>query len=52
MAGELVEFENGERGLASNLEESSVGIVVLGKGVGLREGTSCRRLGNFRNSCW
>ena len=47
MAGELVEFENGERGLASNLEESSVGIVVLGKGTGLREGTSCKRLGKL-----
>ena len=47
MAGEIVEFENGERGLASNLEESSVGIVVLGKGEGLREGTSCKRLGKL-----
>ena len=47
MAGEIVEFENGEKGLASNLEESSVGIVVLGKGVGLREGTSCKRLGKI-----
>lgn len=47
MAGELVEFENGERGLASNLEESSVGVVVLGKGEGLTEGTSCKRLGKL-----
>ncbi|QKF82706.1 F0F1 ATP synthase subunit alpha [Halarcobacter ebronensis] len=47
MAGELVEFENGERGLASNLEESSVGIVVLGSGNGLREGSSCKRLGKL-----
>jgi F-type H+-transporting ATPase subunit alpha len=47
MAGEIVEFENGERGLASNLEESSVGVVILGKGTGLREGTSCRRLGEL-----
>jgi len=47
MAGEIVEFENGEKGLASNLEESSVGIVVLGKGTGLREGTSCKRLGKI-----
>ena len=30
--GEMVEFENGEKGMAANLEESSVGIVVLGKG--------------------
>ncbi len=47
MAGEIVEFENGEKGLALNLEESSVGIVVLGKGTGLREGTSCKRLGQL-----
>ena len=47
MAGEIVEFENGERGLASNLEESAVGVVVLGSGKGLREGTSCKRLGKL-----
>jgi F-type H+-transporting ATPase subunit alpha len=47
MAGEVVEFENGEQGLALNLEESSVGIVVLGKGKGLREGASCKRLGKL-----
>jgi len=28
MAGEIVEFENGEKGIALNLEESSVGVVV------------------------
>ena len=47
MAGELVEFENGERGMASNLEESSVGVVVLGSGDGLREGSSCKRMGKL-----
>lgn len=47
MAGELVEFENGEKGLAANLEESTVGIVVLGNSAGLREGTSCKRLGKL-----
>lgn len=47
MAGEIVEFENGERGLASNLEESSVGVVILGRGDGLHEGTSCKRLGKL-----
>ena len=36
-----------KKGIASNLEESSVGIVVLGKGDGLREGTSCKRLGKL-----
>jgi F-type H+-transporting ATPase subunit alpha len=47
MAGELVEFENGEKGLAANLEESTVGVVVLGNSSGLREGTSCKRLGKL-----
>ncbi|MCD4758114.1 MAG: F0F1 ATP synthase subunit alpha [Arcobacteraceae bacterium] len=47
MAGEIVEFENGARGLASNLEESAVGIVILGSSEGLREGTSCKRLGEL-----
>ena len=40
----MVEFENGEKGMALNLEESSVGIVVLGKGDGLKEGDSVKRL--------
>ncbi len=47
MAGEMLEFENGEKGLAANLEESSVGVVVLGKGVGIREGMSVKRLGQL-----
>jgi F-type H+-transporting ATPase subunit alpha len=47
MAGEIVEFENGAKGIASNLEESAVGIVVLGSSEGLREGTSCKRLGEL-----
>ncbi len=44
MAGEMVEFEEGTQGLAMNLEESSVGIVVLGKGKELREGMTVKRL--------
>lgn len=44
MAGEMVEFEDGTEGLAMNLEENSVGIVVLGKGKELREGMSVKRL--------
>jgi len=44
MAGEMVEFENGERGMALNLEESSVGIVVLGSFVDIKEGSSVKRL--------
>ncbi|EAK9928439.1 F0F1 ATP synthase subunit alpha [Campylobacter jejuni] len=44
MAGEMVEFENGDKGMALNLEESSVGIAILGKGEGLKEGASVKRL--------
>ncbi|EOZ2015288.1 F0F1 ATP synthase subunit alpha [Campylobacter jejuni] len=44
MAGEMVEFENGDKGMALNLEESSVSIVILGKGEGLKEGASVKRL--------
>ncbi|EDO6594677.1 F0F1 ATP synthase subunit alpha [Campylobacter coli] len=44
MAGEMVEFDNGDKGMALNLEESSVGIVILGKGEGLKEGASVKRL--------
>jgi F-type H+-transporting ATPase subunit alpha len=47
MAGEIVEFDNGAQGLAQNLEETSVGIVILGSSEGLREGTSCKRLGKL-----
>lgn len=44
MAGEMVEFEKGEKGMALNLEESSVGIVILGKTDGIKEGSSVKRL--------
>jgi F-type H+-transporting ATPase subunit alpha len=44
MAGEMVEFEDGTQGLVLNLEESSVGVVILGSGVELREGMSVKRL--------
>ena len=47
MAGEMVEFENGERGMALNLEESSVGVVVLGSEDGIHEGSSVKRLGQL-----
>jgi len=47
MAGEMVEFEDGTQGLVMNLEESSVGIVILGSGVALKEGMSVKRLGKL-----
>ena len=47
MANEMVEFENGARGIAVNLEESSVGIVILGDTSGINEGSSVKRLGKL-----
>ncbi|BCX78945.1 F0F1 ATP synthase subunit alpha [Campylobacter sp. 19-13652] len=47
MAGEMVEFESGEKGMALNLEESSVGIVILGKTDKITEGSSVKRLGKL-----
>ena len=47
MAGEVVEFENGAKGLVLNLEESNVGVVVLGTSAGIREGMSVKREGDL-----
>ncbi len=44
MSYEMVEFDTGEIGLALNLEEGSVGVVVLGNGKGIKEGTQVKRL--------
>ena len=45
MANELVEFETGEYGMALNLEEEFVSIVILGDDQGLHEGSAVRRTG-------
>ncbi|HEY9062589.1 MAG TPA: F0F1 ATP synthase subunit alpha [Pseudobacteroides sp.] len=45
MYGELLEFENGIRGMALNLEEDNVGCVLLGDAEGIKEGTSVKRTG-------
>ena len=50
MVGEIVEFENGEQGMALNLEESSVGVVVLGKSTSINEGTSVKRTGKLQQN--
>ena len=42
-AGELVEFENGTQAIALNLEEDNVGVVLLGAGDGIKEGSKARR---------
>lgn len=44
MSYEMVEFDTGNKGIASNLEEGSVGVVVLGSGIGIKEGSSVKRL--------
>ncbi|MBQ6949873.1 MAG: F0F1 ATP synthase subunit alpha [Clostridia bacterium] len=45
MANELVRFSNGEYGMALNLEENSVAIVMLGSDEGVREGDTVERTG-------
>ena len=45
MAGELVEFPNGAYGMAQNLEEDTVSIVVLGSDSGIKEGDTVKRTG-------
>ena len=47
MAGELVEFSNGQSGQVLNLEESSVGVVILGDYLEIREGDEVRRTGEL-----
>ncbi len=45
MAGELVEFPNGSYGMAQNLEEDTVSIVILGTDQGIKEGDTVKRTG-------
>ena len=45
MAGELVEFPNGSYGMAQNLEEDTVSIVILGTDAGIKEGDTVKRTG-------
>ena len=47
MANELLEFENGVFGLALNLEESNVGVVILGPYSEIREGDEVKRTGQI-----
>ncbi|WP_078429699.1 F0F1 ATP synthase subunit alpha [Alkalihalobacterium alkalinitrilicum] len=47
MAGELLEFSNGVMGMAQNLEENSVGIVILGPFTDIREGDEVKRTGRI-----
>jgi F-type H+/Na+-transporting ATPase subunit alpha len=45
--GELVEFENGVRAIALNLEEDNVGVVLMGESGDVREGAKVRRTGQI-----
>ena len=47
MAGELLEFSNGVLGLAQNLEEDEVGIVILGPYYDIKEGDEVKRTGKI-----
>ncbi|HZV43677.1 MAG TPA: F0F1 ATP synthase subunit alpha [Saprospiraceae bacterium] len=42
-AGELVQFENGVEAIVLNLEEDNVGIVLMGSGDGIKEGSKVKR---------
>jgi len=44
-AGEMVEFENGVRGMALNLETDNVGIVIFGSDRDIKEGQTVKRTG-------
>ena len=45
MAGELVEFPDGSFGMAQNLEEDTVSLVILGSDQGIKEGDIVKRTG-------
>ncbi|WP_017725997.1 F0F1 ATP synthase subunit alpha [Halalkalibacterium ligniniphilum] len=47
MAGELLEFSNGVMGMAQNLEENNIGIIILGPYSGIREGDEVKRTGRI-----
>jgi F-type H+-transporting ATPase subunit alpha len=47
MAEEQVEFENGAMGQVFNLEDNSVGVVILGDHLGIKEGDEVRRTGQL-----
>jgi F-type H+-transporting ATPase subunit alpha len=46
-SGELVDFENGVRAIALNLEEDNVGVVLMGESGDIKEGAKVRRTGKI-----
>ncbi|PQD96118.1 F0F1 ATP synthase subunit alpha [Pradoshia eiseniae] len=47
MSGELLEFSNGVVGMAQNLEENNVGVIILGPFRDIKEGDTVRRTGRI-----
>ncbi|MEB3307464.1 MAG: F0F1 ATP synthase subunit alpha, partial [Cyanobacteriota bacterium] len=47
MAGELVQFEDGTEGIALNLEDDNVGVVLMGEGLGVQEGSTVKATGKI-----
>src|SRR5690606_16533487 len=45
--GELVAFEDGTKAIALNLEEDNVGVVLMGEGKNIKEGSKVRRTGRI-----
>ncbi len=46
-SGELVEFENGVKAIALNLEEDNVGVVLMGESLAIKEGSKVKRTGQI-----
>ena len=46
-AGEMVEFANGVKGMALNLEADNVGVVIFGSDTGITEGSTAKRTGTI-----
>src|SRR5881397_1206964 len=46
-AGEMVEFDNGTKGMALNLEADNVGVVIFGSDAGIKEGDTVKRTGTI-----
>jgi F-type H+-transporting ATPase subunit alpha len=46
-AGEMVEFDNGTKGMALNLEADNVGVVIFGSDAEIREGSTAKRTGTI-----
>ena len=47
MAGELLEFEDGTEGIALNLEDDNVGVVLMGEGINIQEGSTVKATGRI-----